>query len=70
MLREEHRLRVFENRVLREVFGTKREEEIEKWGEMYDEEIQDLYCSLDIIRVVISRRMGGVEHVACSGEKR
>jgi hypothetical protein len=36
---------------------------------MYDGELQDFYCSLDIIRVVTSRRLGWVEHVACSGEK-
>jgi len=70
MLREEHWLRVFERRVLRELFGTKREEEIKERREIYEEELQDFYCSSDIIRVVTSRRMGWVEHVACSGEKR
>jgi hypothetical protein len=58
MLREEDRLRVFENRVLREVFGVEREEEIEEWKEMCDGELQYLYCSSDIIRVVTWRRMG------------
>jgi len=64
MLREEHWLRVFENRVLRELLGTKKEEEVKERREMYDEELQDLHCSSDIIRVVTARRMGLVEHVA------
>jgi hypothetical protein len=69
MLMEEHRLRVFENRVLRELFGTKREEEIKERREMYDDELHDLYCSSDIVRVVTLRRMGWEKKVACSVEK-
>jgi len=56
-LREERRLRVFENRVLRRVFGPKRDEVIEEWGKLHNEELSDLYCSPNIVRVVTSRRM-------------
>jgi hypothetical protein len=49
-LREERRLRVFENRVLRKVFGPKRDEVIEKWGKLYDKKIYDLQSSMNIIK--------------------
>jgi hypothetical protein len=56
-LREELKLRVFENRVLREVFGPKRDEVTGKWRKLHNEELNDLYSSLNIIRMIKSRRM-------------
>jgi len=54
-LREERRLRVFENRVLRRVFGPKRDEVTEKWRKLHNEELNDVYCSPNIVRVIESR---------------
>jgi hypothetical protein len=54
-LREEHRLRVFENRVLRRIFGPKRDEVTGEWRKMHSDELHNLYSSLDIIRQVKSR---------------
>jgi hypothetical protein len=68
-LREEHRLRVFENRVLRRIFGPKRDEVTGEWRKLHSEELHDLYSSPDIIRQVKSRRMRWVGHVARMGEK-
>jgi hypothetical protein len=56
-LREEHRLRVFENRVLRRIFGPKRDEVTEGWRKLHNEELQNLYSSPVIIRMIKSRRM-------------
>ena len=56
-LREERRLRVFENRVLRKVFGPKRDEVAGEWRKLHNEELNDLYSSPNIIRVIKSRRM-------------
>jgi hypothetical protein len=50
-LREEHRLGVFENRVLRRIFGPKRDEATGKWRKLHNEELQDLYSSPSIIRI-------------------
>jgi hypothetical protein len=69
-LREEHRLRVFENRVLRRIFGPKRDEVRGEWRKMHNEEIHNLYSSPDIIRQVKSRRMRWAGHVARMGEER
>ena len=67
-LREERRLRVFENRVLRRIFGPERDEVTGEWIKLHNEELNDLYCSPNIARVVISRRMRWAEHVARTGE--
>ena len=62
-LREERRLRVFENRVLRRIFGPKREEVTGECRKLHNEELGDLYCSPNIVWVVKSRRMKWAEHV-------
>jgi hypothetical protein len=56
-LREEHRLRVFENRVLRRIFGPKRDEVTVEWRKLHNEELRDLYPSPSIIRIIKPRRM-------------
>jgi hypothetical protein len=68
--REEHRLRVFENRVLRRIFGPKRDEVMGEWRKLHSEELHNLYSSPDIIRQVKSRRMRWAGHVARMGEER
>jgi hypothetical protein len=62
-LGEEHRLRVFENRVLRRIFGPKREED-GSWTKLHKDELHDLYSSPNIVRVTKSRRMRWAGHVA------
>jgi hypothetical protein len=69
-LREEHRLKVFENRVLRGIFGPKRDEVTGEWGKLQNGELHNLYLSPDIIREIKSRRMGWAGHVARMGEGR
>jgi hypothetical protein len=69
-LTEEGRLRVFENRVLRRVFGPKRDEVIGEWRKLHIEELNDLYSLPIIVRVVKSRRMRWSGHVARTGEDR
>jgi hypothetical protein len=56
-LREERRLRVFENRLLRRVFGPRRDEGTGEWRKLHNEELNDLYFLPNIVRVVTSRRM-------------
>jgi hypothetical protein len=68
-LGKEHRLRVFENRVLRKIFGPKREED-GSWKKLHNDELHDLYSSPNIVRVIKSRRMRGAGHVARMGEGR
>jgi hypothetical protein len=69
-LREEHRLRVFENGILRRIFGPKRDEVTGEWRKLHNEELHNLYLSPDIIRQVKSGRMRWTGHVACMGEER
>jgi hypothetical protein len=66
-LRKEHRLRVFETRVLRIIFGPKRDEVTGEWRKLYNEELHNLYSSPDIIRQLKSRRMRWAGHVARMG---
>jgi hypothetical protein len=68
-LREENRLRVFENRVLRRIFGPKRDEVTGEWRKLHNEELHILYSSPDIIRQIKSRRMRWAGHVARMGEE-
>ena len=69
-LREERRLRVFENRVLRRILGPKRYEVTGKWKKLHNEELNDLYSSPNIVRVIKSRTMRWAGHVARRGEER
>jgi hypothetical protein len=66
-LGEEHRLRVFENRVLKKIFGPKREED-GSWRKLHNDELHSLYSSPNIVRVIKSRRMRWAGHVARMGE--
>jgi hypothetical protein len=63
-LREEHRVRVFEKRVLRRIFGPKRDEVTGGWRKLHSEELHNLYSSPSIIRMIKSRRMRCAGHVA------
>ena len=69
-LKEERRLRVFENMVLRRVFGPKRDEVTGEWRKLHNEDLNDLYTLPNIVRVVKSRRMRWAGHVARMGENR
>jgi hypothetical protein len=69
-LREEHRLRVFENRMLRRILGSKRDKVTNEWRKLHNGELHNLYSSRDIIRQIKSRRMRWVGHVARMGEGR
>ena len=68
--REERRLRVFENRVLRRIFGPERDEVTGEWRQLRNEELNDLYCSPSIVRVIKSRIMRWAGHVVRMGEMR
>ncbi|KAJ4433934.1 hypothetical protein ANN_16253 [Periplaneta americana] len=69
-LREEHRLRVFENKVLRKIFGSKRDEVTGEWRKLHNTELHALYSSPDVIRDIKSRRLRWAGHVARMGESR
>jgi hypothetical protein len=70
MLREEQRLRVFENKVLRKIFGPKRDEVTGKWRRLHKEELYELYCTPYIIYVIKPRDVRWARHVARMGDKR
>ena len=69
-MREERRLRVLENRALRKIFLPKRDVITGEWRKLHTEELNDLYSSFNIVRVIISRRMRWAGHVACMWERR
>ena len=69
-LREERRLRMFENRMLMRIFGPKRDDVTGEWRKLHNEELNDLYCSPNIVRVIKLRRMRWAGHVARMGEGR
>ena len=64
------KLSVFENRVLRSVFGPRRDEVTGEWRRLHNVELNGLYSSPNIVRVIKSRRMRWAGHVACMGEER
>ena len=66
-LREERKVRVFENMVLRRIFGPRRDEVMGESRRLHNEELNDLYCSPNIVRVIKSRRMRWAGHVARIG---
>jgi hypothetical protein len=68
-LREKHTLRVFENRVLRRIFGPKRDEVTGDRGKLYNEELHNLYSSPNIISMIKSRRVTWVGHVTRMGRR-
>jgi len=68
-LREERKLRVFENMVSRRMFGPRRDVVAEEWRRLHNEELNDLYSSPNIMRVIKSRKMRWAGHVACMGEE-
>jgi len=68
-LREERRLRVFENRVLRRISGPKRNDVTEEWRKLYTEELNELYSLPNNVRVIKSRRMGWAGQVARMWER-
>ena len=61
---------MFENMVLRRIFGPRRDEVTGEWRRLYNDELNDLYSSPNIVRVIRSRRMRWAGHVACMGEER
>ena len=70
ILREKRRLRLFENMVLRRIFGPTRDEVTGDWRRLHIEELNDLYCSPNILRVIKWRRMRWAGHVARVGEEK
>ena len=69
-MREGRKLRLFENRVWRRIFGPRSEEVTGEWRRLHNEELNDLYCSPNIVRVIKSRRISWAGHVARMGEER
>ena len=70
ILREERKLRFFDNNVLRRIFGLRRDEVTGDWRRLHNEKLNDLYCLPNIVRVIKSRRMRWAGHVARMAEKR
>ena len=70
VLRKEHRLRLFENRLLRKIFGPNRDEIIGEWKRLHNKGLYDLYSSPNLIPVIKSRRFRWAGHVACMGTRR
>jgi hypothetical protein len=68
-LREEHRLREFENRVLRRIFGPRRDEGKGEWRKLHNEELHDLHSLSSVIRIIKSKRMRWEGHVDEWGEE-
>ena len=69
-LRKKHRQNVFEIRVLRRIYGHKKDEVTREWGKLHSEELNDTYCSPNIMRVVKSRIMRCAGYVSFTGERR
>jgi len=69
-MKEKRRLRVFEKRVLRRIFGPERDEVTEEWRKLHNEVLNDLYSSPNIVRVIKSRRMKWAGHVGRMGERK
>jgi hypothetical protein len=68
-MREDRRMKVFENRVLRRIFGPRRDEVTGGWRKLHNEELHDLYSSLNIVRVIKSRKIRWTRHVARIGRR-
>jgi hypothetical protein len=68
ILREEYRLKVFENRVLRRIFGPKWDEVTGGWRQLHNEELHDLYCSPSVSRIIQSKRMRWA-HAPCGANE-
>jgi len=68
-LQDERKLSVFENMVLRRIFGPRKDEVTGEWRRLHSEELNDMYCSPNIVRVIKSRRMRWAGHVARMGEE-
>ena len=69
-MREERKLRVFDNRVLRGIFGPKRDEVTGEWRKAHNEKLNDLYCSSNFVRVMKLRMRWAVACGTCGGEER
>ena len=69
-MREERRLRVSKNRMLRRICGPKRGEVTREWRKLHNEELNDLYCSSNIVRLIKLRRVRWARHVASMGDRR